>query len=320
MPEQIPRQFLSCDWGTSRFRLRLVETDSLAVQAETVTDQGVARLGRPGSGESEETRFRRYAHYLAEQAKGLAEGCGKRPLTCVISGMASSSIGMRELPYAALPFGKTGRDFRCDRFEIESELDIVLVSGVSGEENVMRGEETQAIGLAEQIDFEQAGLLILPGTHSKHIRFDGASFLDFKTFMTGELFETLSTSTVLSETLAPGAMDERGAEAFLEGVRKSADEGLASGLFRVRAGALLGRRDPVANTHFLSGLLLGGELAYLVDSTAPVWLAATKELSNPYQLALRALLSASRLRQVRPEQVEVALLEGQRKILALQQG
>ena len=197
---------------------------------------------------------------------------------------------------------------------------MALVSGVCSEENVMRGEEVQAIGLAEQTGFEHAGLLVLPGTHSKHIRFDGARFLDFSTFMTGELFETLSSGTILSESLAPGAMNELGEEAFLEGVRRSAREGLAQNLFAVRAGALLGRRDPVSNSHFLSGLLLGSELAYLADSTAPVWLAASKELSNPYQLALRALIPESRLRLLGPEKLDMALLEGHRKILNLQLG
>lgn len=318
MSQTIPRQFLSCDWGTSRFRLRLVETKNLDVRAETVTDQGVSRLGLRGSGESDESRFRRHADYLAEKVNGLTEGCGKQALACVVSGMASSSIGMRELPYAALPFGKSGKELLCDRFKIGSALDVILVSGVSSEENVMRGEEVQAIGLAEHTGFEGAGLLILPGTHSKHIWFDGTRFLAFRTFMTGELFETLSSGTILSETLAPGAMNEQGEEAFLEGVRRSAAEGFAQSLFAVRAGGLLGRRDPVSNTHFLSGLLLGSELAYLADSPAPVCLAASKDLSKPYRLALRALIPESRLRLPGPGKLDVALLEGQRKILALQ--
>ena len=35
--------FISCDWGTSAFRLRLVEYPSLAILAGISSDEGIAR-------------------------------------------------------------------------------------------------------------------------------------------------------------------------------------------------------------------------------------------------------------------------------------
>ena len=41
---KIPDCFISCDWGTSNFRLRLVETKTLNVLVEHKTDQGVKNV------------------------------------------------------------------------------------------------------------------------------------------------------------------------------------------------------------------------------------------------------------------------------------
>ena len=40
-------------------------------------------------------------------------------------------------------------------------------------------------------------LLILPGTQSKHIQIENQSVIDFRTFMTGELFEVLGRHSIL---------------------------------------------------------------------------------------------------------------------------
>ena len=66
--------------------------------------------------------------------------------------------------------------------------------------DVMRGEETQIAGfLAGEPGF--AGTLILPGTHSKHVRLGGGEVQGFATHMTGEVFAALSQHSVLSRTL-----------------------------------------------------------------------------------------------------------------------
>lgn len=37
-------RFISCDWGTSRLRLRLVESESCRILAEHATDEGILHL------------------------------------------------------------------------------------------------------------------------------------------------------------------------------------------------------------------------------------------------------------------------------------
>jgi len=87
-------EFLSCDWGTSNFRLRLVKDGE--VVAELSTDEGIDQLAGSGPGTFKERFAARVVRLSAEVLRDLSG------LPAVISGMASSSIGWRQLPYATL--------------------------------------------------------------------------------------------------------------------------------------------------------------------------------------------------------------------------
>ena len=106
--------FFSCDWGTSNFRLRLVDADKGRPLSEVKTDQGMAMTfdAWKRSGMNEEDRKVFYQNYLFEQVKKMtgsfADPVGNVPI--ILSGMASSSIGMLELPYKKLPLQCDGSD------------------------------------------------------------------------------------------------------------------------------------------------------------------------------------------------------------------
>ncbi|MEM7380806.1 MAG: 2-keto-3-deoxy-galactonokinase, partial [Bacteroidota bacterium] len=55
---KLPDYFISCDWGTTNFRLRLVETSSLQVLTEVRTDKGIKE---------------RYKDFLHQQTFGQSE-------------------------------------------------------------------------------------------------------------------------------------------------------------------------------------------------------------------------------------------------------
>src|SRR5690349_6488644 len=105
--------FISCDWGTSAFRLRLVDAETKEVLATIKTDQGNAAVYNDWiSNHKQEDRLAFYSNILADGVQALEQEY-KQPLTnttIVISGMASSSIGMMELPYKDLPFHLDGSD------------------------------------------------------------------------------------------------------------------------------------------------------------------------------------------------------------------
>src|SRR6185295_9114432 len=117
--------FVSGDWGTSNFRLRLVE--GTTVKAEVRTDEGTAKLAALGGDRAEAFR--------STLAKGLEQLRAPVALPVVISGMASSSIGWKELPYAKLPFSLDGRDAVWEKVEGR----VYLISGLRSATDVLRG-------------------------------------------------------------------------------------------------------------------------------------------------------------------------------------
>ena len=276
--------FLSCDWGTTNFRLRLGDLDPSAAR-EVRNDSGAAKLA--ASGGDRAAAFRQ----TLEQALTELQAPSDWPI--LISGMASSTIGWKELPYARLPYALDGSDVVSARIEGR----VHLVSGIQSDRGMARGEETQAIGLASLLGarLPQHACFLLPGTHSKHLEIHDHRIVGLRTFMTGELFDVLLRHSVLRHTTDLSAPFEAGA--FSEGVTEAAREPLSALLFQTRTRQVLAGLPSGSNTSFLSGLLIGAELATLrADAAAiPVFLAAGAALRTAYQLAARLLGIADRV-------------------------
>src|SRR5690606_28554761 len=96
--------------------------------------------------------------------------------------------------------------------------DVLLLSGLCSVNDVMRGEEVQLLGLQRYNDNTDA-LFILPGTHSKHIRVKENNIISFKTYITGELFQILSTHSLLKNSIVKSSTIDK--EAFRKGLALS---------------------------------------------------------------------------------------------------
>jgi 2-dehydro-3-deoxygalactonokinase len=322
------REFLSCDWGTTSFRLRRIAGADRAVIREIREQAGVKSLYeealRSGA-EIESARANVFARFLNGKLEALL-GDEKTPghkLPLVISGMASSSVGWRELPYAKAPFPLDGSGVQSQEVNWSKPEWLgpaYLISGVATAGDMMRGEETEIIGLmsdARLASLRERSLLVLPGTHSKHVWIENQSVVDFRTFMTGELFEVLGRQSLLRASVDAVArsgnesLSEPDRAAFQEGVSWAKAHGLAGGLFRVRTRAVLDRRPLADNTWFFSGLLIGAEVENIGKDAGnrPVILGATRGLAELYDLALETVAGrAAQWIQLPPEQVERAAI------------
>lgn len=283
-------RFVACDWGTSNFRLRLVDAK---VRRELKTDEGTAKLAAAGGD--------RASAFKAVLSAGLKALKAPPSLPVVISGMASSTIGWKELPYAKVPFALDGRTAVWAKVEPR----IYLVSGLRTDTEILRGEETEAIGLVALLGREMPfeAVFVLPGTHSKHLDVNPGGIAGFRTFMTGELFDVLSRQSVLRHSTDPAAPVDKAA--FLEGVEESTKRPIIGSLFRVRTRQVLDRKAAASNTSFLSGLLIGTELLTLRGSDVAIVLAAGKSLRASYTAAADALGLGPRLRSVDSDDLSV---------------
>ncbi len=293
MMAQLTR-FLSCDWGTTAFRLWLVELAGFKIIAEVSSKQGNSTVYEEWCKSSlpEEQRISFYLSVIRENIRNLeAQGTGTLDgVPVVISGMASSTIGMMEVPYKALPFALDGTDLSTKMIPASDAFPYpaMLISGAKTEDDVMRGEETQIVGCAIPNRPEEQ-LVIHPGTHSKHALVKNGRVVSFQTFLTGELFSLLGTKSILTSSVEEDndfdTPDNR--VHFDQGVKEGAANNLLHQLFLVRTADLFRKRSKTANYHYLSGLLIGYELtAFPQDYNGTIILAGSAVLVKKYKAAM----------------------------------
>lgn len=304
--------FLSCDWGTSRFRLRLIERESLTVVSEHLTDQGIQSLALAHP--DPVAKQRALAAVLINSLAHL-EVSDQSEIPLIISGMASSTLGWKALPYQRTPAPIDGSSLRFEDCLIANQR-ARLISGLRSESDVMRGEETEIVGIfaiLENPALETDSVLILPGTHSKHVQIRQGQIIDFSTFLTGELYQLLRHHSTL-QTNQPTHFDP---EAFSEGVRVSRERGMSAALFQTRARSLLGKLPIAQSSAFLSGILIGAEIdALAAHPPAQVILAAGDQLAIPYRIAIDMLLPQSTVTQLTADELAAASIHAHVKILA----
>ena len=293
------RYLISCDWGTSRFRLRVVDSKTLSILAEVKTDNGIQMLSasfeqlRPHS----VSRRQFYLRYLQERIDQLQTTVSfDDQVPVIVSGMASSAIGIEELPYATLPCPVSGDNLITQWIQEAADCcthPVLLISGLASDSDVMRGEETQVIGLHHSKVCDHPEIMyILPGTHSKHVLVKDNRIMNFKTFMTGELFELLRTHSILRSSVSwsGGPVGERENGYFLTGVDQGGKDPFSHSLFAVRTNILLRKYPQELNYFYLSGLLIAEELQALnIGDHSRICLSADGMLMDLYRKALDRL-------------------------------
>ena len=167
-----------------------------------------------------------------------------------------------------------------------------LVPGLSGVDDsgvaeVMRGEETQVLGVP--VLLRDGGIACLPGTHSKWVRVEGGRIVGFTTHMTGEAFGALRGHTILGRMMRDGRPTARRS---MPGLARSAEPGgLLHHVFGVRALALADRLKESEAPAYLSGILIGHEVRAALgagDPAAVVQVIGAPELTALYAKAITA--------------------------------
>lgn len=294
---------VALDWGSSHlraYRLDISRAPESRVREQRTSDDGASRLsGGPAA-------FEAALHRLA--------GDWLQPGVPVIAcGMVGSAHGWREAAYVACPVHLDALHEHLVTVEAGQGCRVHIVPGLttrdtSGTPDVMRGEETQLVGLLARVP-EWAGAslrVVMPGTHAKWVELQRGVVTRFATRMTGELYACLRAHTVLARLMADGGGDGAfDAEAFDRGVGAALRSGgadLGRLLFGVRAQGLFGELAPAAAPDYLSGLLIGAEVAAglapahdepahdaraPIEPVAPIVLVGEEPLCRRYERALQ---------------------------------
>ncbi len=309
--------FISCDWGTSSFRLRLIDAFANTVD-EVTSQQGIAPTYQQWQTEPDSNRLSHYLAIIKENLQVLEQRNHISGLPVVISGMASSTIGMIELPYKPLPFNINGSDLTVESLQADDIPNrMVIVSGARTANDVMRGEETKVVGCAAgEGDIENA-IFIFPGTHPKHVTIANNLVVDFKTYMTGEFFDLLSTRSILAVSVEKNADLQLGDSltSFDKGVRDSFQHSLLHASFLVRTNEVFKTYTKSENYFYLSGLLIGYELKDLMQVKGKVVVAAGKVVSGQYLRALE-VLGVAPIHNIAIKDADHCLIKGQMHVCA----
>lgn len=265
---------LACDWGTTNLRAWTLD-ETGAVVTEKDFALGVSRLA-PGEA------ARRFESEV-RPALGAVE------LPAILCGMVGSNLGWALAPYADCPAGFA--ELARSALAVAPKARIIpglRCTGLTGAPDVMRGEETQVLGWLAQRPERQRGrhLICHPGTHAKWVMVEDGRIVRFITAMTGEIFAVLSQHSILKSDAPPtdGA-------AFAAGLAAAGNGGaLAARLFSARSRVAGGDARAESTPSYLSGLLIGAEIASLPDllgaAGAPIVLLGDATLCGLYRQAL----------------------------------
>jgi 2-dehydro-3-deoxygalactonokinase len=277
------KPFVAVDWGTSSFRAALIAPNG-DVLDELSTPRGILGF------KSDE-----FVPYLVTTCAGFMAAGGKMFL---LSGMIGSKNGLLEVPYCPCP--ATASNIAAALGWVDTggaDLNIAIVPGVRhGFDDVMRGEETQVFGAAAVLGVQDA-VMVLPGTHSKWVQLKDGAIVKFNTFMTGEFYALLSQHSILAKSLPdptdkPAALDKT---AFLQGIDRAmkssaSGQSLLGNAFSTRVKSLFNELHPAQAASYLSGLVIGDELAAMrLPAGSQVIVIGSPTLCERYNLALEHL-------------------------------
>jgi 2-dehydro-3-deoxygalactonokinase len=266
--------WIAVDWGTSNLRFWTMGSNG-KIMATGTSDRGMNNLTRD-----------EFEPVLLELIQPYLDNDHVIPVICC--GMVGARQGWADAGYVvtpcAIPNGKTAIHVPSK----DNRISVRIVSGIKqmSPADVMRGEETQIAGFL-RLNPKFDGVVCLPGTHSKWVHISANEVVSFQTFMTGEIFNLLSTQSVLRHSVDTDEFDET---SFNDGLSESMSrpQMIAANLFGLRAAGLVADQSSSVAKSKLSGLLIGAELA----GSRPYWLGqnvviiGADTLAHIYQSAL----------------------------------
>jgi len=242
---------IAVDWGTSNLRAYLLDNTGKAI-AQKESNKGILNVVP----EQFETVLK---HLVGDW---LTPG-----LPILMAGMVGSRTGWLEVEYQTCPLALDSLGEKLHWLETSLSCPVAIVPGlqgrgVSGCNDIMRGEETQLLGVLDWLKSHHSDenvLCCMPGTHCKWVRIEEGQIHQFSTTFSGELFANINRDSSLVRGLP--SSDIIDAEAFKLGLNTSQTQGgLLHHLFSARSNYISHELVPTQVRDYLSGVVIGHDV------------------------------------------------------------
>ncbi len=268
------------DWGSSSFRA--YRFDHGKITDSITAPKGIKFIDQQAGKKSDQ-----FEQLLFDLIGGWLEpGDG-----VLLSGMITSVNGWVETPYLECPVSCPAVATRLTCKSVRG-INLNFLPGVCQRvphADVMRGEELQLLGAGIN---NTTNLMVMPGTHCKWAFTDSDTLLQFRTVMTGELYDALYNHTLLGQF---SSGEQWSNASFVTGVEKGyRSNAIVSEFFSCRSGVLLNEIEAEYSHCYLSGLLIGSEIREGLTmipaaESAEVTLIGTDSLCDRYTTAFEHL-------------------------------
>lgn len=204
----------------------------------------------------------------------IAEVSAGEPVTLVAAaGMITSSLGVAEVPHVLAPAAV--EDLARGAAEIHdpeiTRAPFTLVPGVrtgadeAQHADLMRGEETLAVGALASGYLARGGMLLTVGSHWKLTWTDSdGRVAGSRTSLGGETVHAWQSATILRSSLPEGPLERLDTVWVNAGAAAARAQGLLRAAFQVRVLDQAGVADPVERFNWLVGAAVAADLDALL--------------------------------------------------------
>ncbi|QIQ21739.1 2-dehydro-3-deoxygalactonokinase [Zophobihabitans entericus] len=274
MSEILP--IVTIDSGTTNTRVRVWSEQK--VIAEATQSVGVRDTAITGN----TIKLKQAVKTALDEALLTAKIKPEQPLLILACGMITSNLGLCEIPHLVTPVSM--KDLAANMVkkllpEISSSP-VWFIPGVKNSANpislddcemmdIMRGEETETIGVLSLSDINSPALIVLPGSHSKFVKIDQQKNITAcTTTIAGEMLDIITQQTIISGSLDHQFAKSIDQDYLLKGAASCQDVGLARSCFLVRLLDLFGQTTINQRANYLLGAVLYGDLLTIKQSQA----------------------------------------------------
>lgn len=261
----------SIDTGTTNSRVRIWRDGELLATASAAV--GVRDTAIAGTKDPLKSGIR-------QAILNAAAMCEKAPndLDLILaSGMITSNLGLVEVPHVGAPAGLDELAAAMVATEVPdvAAQPIWFVPGVKNaipadplagfdQIDFMRGEEVEALALAEQMPLPSGAIMVLPGSHNKLVEISPQrQILRCTTTLSGEMLASLTHHTVLASSLEGQHVRELDAPWLARGADLADRDGLTRAAFAVRVLTLMAKATSQQAANYLLGAVLADDLKAL---------------------------------------------------------